>query len=54
MKGMRKLAALRSKNTKPKVMVSTQISLVSYFIRGTVLDQGMRWDAGQQVLVLYG
>src|SRR6202011_3809319 len=28
MKGIRKLAALRSKNTKPKVMVSTQISLV--------------------------
>ena len=33
MMGMRKLAALRSKNTKPKVMVRTQISLVSYFIR---------------------
>src|SRR5712672_2495962 len=33
MKGIRKLAALRSRNTKPKVMVSTQISLVSYFIR---------------------
>ena len=32
MKGIRKLAALRSKNTKPKVMVSTQISLVSYFM----------------------
>src|SRR5208282_5094249 len=35
MKGIRKLAALRSKNTKPNVMVSTQISLVSYFIRRT-------------------
>src|ERR1700722_16894617 len=33
MKGIRKLAALRSRNTKPKMMVSTQISLVSYFIR---------------------
>src|SRR5271154_1698795 len=39
MKGIRKLAALRSKNTKPKVMVNTQMSLVSYFIRG------IRWTA---------
>src|SRR5271168_3223422 len=33
MKGIKKLAALRSRNTKPKVTVNTQISLVSYLIR---------------------
>jgi hypothetical protein len=47
--GIRKLAALRSRNTNPKVMVSTQISLVSYLIR-PLYRRGdcrpVRWAAG--------
>src|SRR5664279_2679721 len=41
MKGIRKLAALRSRNTKPKVMVSTQMSLVSYFISLIPQESGL-------------
>src|ERR1700685_4392778 len=43
MKGIRKLAALRSKKTKPKVMVRTQISLVSYFM---VVCGRVTWPSG--------
>src|SRR5450631_3350308 len=45
MMGIRKLAALRSRNTKPKVMVSTQISLVSYFIRDIPRESGQPFRA---------
>src|SRR5260221_7291032 len=41
MKGITKLAALRSRNTNPKVMVSTQINLVSYFIRRIPQHSGL-------------
>src|SRR6202044_3520942 len=44
MKGIRKLAALRSKNTKPKVTVNTQISLVSYLMMSA--RRRIRWTAG--------
>src|SRR5450631_2839222 len=56
MKGIKKLAALRSKNTKPKVMVSTQISLVSYFIPSYAsgIRKFLGEYAGEQVLVHCG
>jgi hypothetical protein len=42
------LVALRSKNTKPKVIVSTQMSLVSYFIGRVTSASRIRVSGGRQ------